>query len=205
MALWSPELGKISTAAVVCGADGLPAGAAAQLRSLLAPALGARAADPAVALPFCLTAERFEDLPAVLAGLVETVVDVPPLRERPDDVVPLARHAARRVRSRDVDFTPAAARALTNYRWPGNGDQLVSVVRAAAARAELIDVRHLPAEVLSDGPRRLSRLESIEREEIAHALTRPGVTVAQAAQELGLSRATLYRRLTQYGIHLTAP
>jgi sigma-54 dependent transcriptional regulator, acetoin dehydrogenase operon transcriptional activator AcoR len=46
----------------------------------------------------------------------------------------------------------------------------------------------------------LSRIESVERDEIARALARPGITVTQAAHELGLSRATLYRRISQYGI-----
>ena len=70
-----------------------------------------------------VTAERFEDIPAPLASLVDTVVPVPPLRERPDDVLPLARHVARRVRGREIDFTPGAAQALRSYGWPGNVDR----------------------------------------------------------------------------------
>ena len=87
-------------------------------------------------------------------------MQVPPLRERPDDVLPLARHAVRRARGRDVELTPAAVRALGNCPWPGGVAQLVQVVRAAATRTDLIDVRHLPPEVVSAAPRRLSRLES---------------------------------------------
>jgi sigma-54 dependent transcriptional regulator, acetoin dehydrogenase operon transcriptional activator AcoR len=202
LALWAPELGKPNTAVVVRGVDGLPAWAAEELRALVgqARATWTGDGDPSCGMPFSLTAERFEDIPAPLAGLVETVVHVPPLRERPDDVLPLARHAARRVRGRDVDITPAAVRALGNHRWPGNVEQLVHVVRAAASRTEPIDVRDLPPDVRSDAPRRLSRIESVERDEITRALG-PGVSVQQAADELGLSRATLYRRLTQYGIH----
>jgi len=205
LSLWSPELGKPSTAVVVRGVDSLPAWAAERLRALVAQARGVvpGAHDASRGMPFMLTAERFEDVPAPLAALVETVVHVPPLRERPDDVLPLARHAARRVRGRDVDFTPVAARALAACGWPGNVEQLVRVVRHAATRTELVDVRHLPPDVLSAGPRRLSRMESVERDEIARALTRPGVTVTQAAWELGLSRATIYRKIAQYG--LSAP
>lgn len=202
LSLWSPELGKPSTAVVVRGVDGLPAWAAERLRSLVVQAQSARSRspDPSSGMAFTLTAERFEDIPAPLAALVETVVHVPPLRERPEDVLPLARHAAHRVRGRDIEFTAAAARALAGCSWPGNVDQLVRVVRHAATRTELVDVGHLPPDVLSGAPRRLSRIESVEREEIARALTRPGVTVTQAAQELGLSRATIYRKIAQYGI-----
>ena len=198
LSLWSPELGKANTAVVVRGVDGLPAWAAERLRALVVQAQTSRSGSAGV--PFALTAERFEDLPAPLAALVETVVHVPPLRDRPEDVLPLARHAARRVRGRDIDFTPAAERALRSCSWPGNVDQLVRVVRHAATRTELVDLRHLPADVLSEAPRRLSRLESVERDEIARALTRPGVTMKQAAEELGLSRATIYRKVAQYGI-----
>ena len=106
-------------------------------------------AVPSAGVPFTLTAERYEDIPPPLAALVETVVHVPPLRERLEDVLPLARHAARRARGRDIDFTPAAARALTGYGWPGNVEQLVRVVRQAATRTELVDVHHLPPDVLS--------------------------------------------------------
>lgn len=115
-------------------------------------------------------------------------------------MLPLARHAARQVRGRDVEFTPAAVRVLGDARWPGNVHQLVQVVRSAATRTDLVDVHHLPPDILSKAPRRLSRMESVELEEIARALTRPGTSVTQAAQELGLSRATLYRRISRYGI-----
>ena len=197
LSLWAPEIGKPHTAVVVRGVDALPAWAAQQLRDLVAlvPRVEGRGG-----VPFSVTAERFEDIPAPLAALVETVVQVAPLRERPSDVLPLARHAGRTVRGREVDFTPSALRALGNCRWPGNVDQLVHAVRVAAARTALVDVRHLPAEVLSDSSRRLSRIESVERDEIVRVLSRPGLTVRQAAEELGLSRATLYRRLSQYGL-----
>ena len=193
LSLWSPELGKPYTAVVVRGVDALPAWAAQRLHDVASRATGG-------GVPLSFTAERFEDIPAPRAALVDTVVQVPPRRERPDDVLPLARHAGRRVRGREVDFTPTAVRALGNCRWPGNVAQLVQVVRSAATLTELVDVRHLPPDVLSEAPRRLSRIESVERDEIARVLTRPGVPVRQAADELGLSRATLYRRLTQYGL-----
>ncbi|HWH30104.1 MAG TPA: helix-turn-helix domain-containing protein [Mycobacteriales bacterium] len=199
LALWSPELGKPHTAVVVRDVDRLPTWAAERLGPLLHRARGPQE-DRLPGTPFSLTAETLEDVPAPLAGLVETVVHVPPLRERPDDVLVLARHAARRARGRDVALTPAAARALSACPWPGNVEQLVRAVGAAARRADVVDVRDLPAEVLSAPRRRLTRIETVERDAIVQVLTRPGTTVRQAAEELGLSRATLYRRLGQYGI-----
>ena len=56
--------------------------------------------------------------------------------------------------------------------------------------------------MLSTGSRSLTRLEQLERDEILRCLTRPGTTAVQAAGELGLSRATLYRKIAQYGLRV---
>ncbi len=194
LALWTPELGKAHTAVVVRDVDRLPAWAAERLRDLVVSSG-----------PFSMTAERYDDVPEALRAAVETVVQVPPLRERAEDVLPLARHAALRARGREVELTAAAQRALTDCGWPGNVTQLLRAVRGAAARTDLIDVRHLPTEVLSRSPRRLSRIEAFEREEIVRVLTRPHVTMKDAAAELGLSRATIYRKLAAYDIRLPQP
>lgn len=66
----------------------------------------------------------------------------------------------------------------------------------------MIDVRHLPADVVSRSSRRLSRIEAFERDEIVRVLSRPGTSMRDAVQELGMSRATIYRKLAQYDIHL---
>ena len=93
-------------------------------------------------------------MPQPLRALVDAVVEVPPLRERLGDVMPLARYAAHNTRAREVGFTPAAERALTGYGWPGNVDEFFAVVHDAALRTDTVDVRHLPAEVVGRrGPR----------------------------------------------------
>lgn len=192
LSLWTPELGKPHTAVVLCDVDALPAWVAERLRDLVLQAGGP--------VPFSMTAERFEDIPAALASLVDTVVQVSPLRDRPTDVLPLARYAARRARGRDVDFTPAAQRALADYGWPGNVEQLHRVVKDAARRTDVIDVRHLPGELRSGPGHRLTRIEAFERDEIIRVLARPGISMKAAAAELGMSRATIYRKIAQYGI-----
>ena len=115
---------------------------------------------------------------------------------------PSARYAARQTRLREVDITPAAERLLTGYGWPGNIDELFQMIHAAALRTETIGVQHLPAALLARPGRQLTRIESVERDEIIRCLTRPGITVAAAARELGLSRATVYRRMASLGISL---
>jgi sigma-54 dependent transcriptional regulator, acetoin dehydrogenase operon transcriptional activator AcoR len=76
------------------------------------------------------------------------------------------------------------------------------VVRAAASRTDEVDLRHLPSEVLSRTRRRLTRIEAFEREEIVRVLTLPGMTMSEAARELGMSRATIYRKIAQYEIRI---
>ncbi|WP_148613380.1 GAF domain-containing protein [Nocardioides rubriscoriae] len=193
LSLWTPELTKGHTAVVVRDVDALPAWAAERLRDLVLAA-----GDAAISM----TAERFEDIPAALRPLVETVVQVPSLRERPADVTPIAHQVARRVRGRDVALTPAAERALHDHAWPGNVAELVEVVRSAATRTDLIDVRHLPPSVLSGTTRRLSRIEAFERDEIIRVVTQPGTSMKEAADELGMSRATIYRKIAHYDIHV---
>lgn len=194
LGLWTPELGKAHTAVIVRDVDLLPAWAAERLRDLVAQASGQSG------VPFAVTAERFTDIPAALARLVDTVVEVPPLRERADDVLALATHIARRARGRDVAFTASAARALQSYGWPGNADQLAAVVRNAVSRTDVVDVGHLPSEVLAGNTRRLSRIEAFERGEIIRVLSNGAPTMADAARDLGMSRATLYRKIAQYGV-----
>ncbi|MGY1661939.1 helix-turn-helix domain-containing protein [Geodermatophilus sp. SYSU D00705] len=195
--LWTPELRDPDTLVIVSGLAHLPAWAADELAQTLAAVR--RSGRPQ---PFVLTAPDFTAVPGRLATLVDTVVEAPALRHRTDDVLPLAAWFARQERHRPVDFTPRAARALTTCAWPGNVRQLRRAVRDAAARADLVDVHHLPPEVLDGGGRPLSRLERLERDEIVRCLTEPGTTITRAAEELGIGRATLYRKMAQYRITL---
>lgn len=201
LALWAPELGKADTSIVVGRVDALPSWAAAELARIFAAA----PARLTSGRPFAMTAQDPAAVSAPLHALIDTVVELPALRHRLDDVLPLARWFGRRVRGREVRFTPAAGRALTSYHWPGNVTQLRDVVRTAVTRADVVDACHLAAEVFSGASHRLTRIETVEREEIVRCLTEPGSTAAQAAAKLGMSRATIYRRIARYGIRTPNP
>jgi hypothetical protein len=198
--LWTPALADEDTCVIVSGVEELPAWAAEELAAVLAAArrpAGTRQ-------PFVLTAPGFGALPEALAPLVDAVVEVAPLRHRAEDVLPLAAHLARLERHRPVDITARAARALAACAWPGNAGQLRRVVREAVARTDVIDLHHLAPEVFSGGRRPLTRLEALERDEIVRCLTEPDTTVAQAAEKLGIGRATIYRKIAQYDIQVPA-
>jgi transcriptional regulator of acetoin/glycerol metabolism len=192
---WSPELTKPRTAIVLGDVDRLPVWAAAELAGRLE---AAGDAPP----PLALTAADAAGIPEVLADRVDTVVEVPALRYRLADVVPLARHLARRLRGREIRFHPAAEHALQTYHWPGNVDQLREVVRAAVTRSTFVTVRDLSPEIFTGAGHKLTRIETLERDAIVRCLSDPGATPAQAAEELGMSRATIYRRIAHYGIRL---
>ncbi|CAM3910619.1 helix-turn-helix domain-containing protein [Nocardioides zeicaulis] len=202
LGLWTPELGKPDTAVLLRDADQLPTWVAEHVRDLVLRARVRAAATGAGSPTFALTSAGLDTLPAALVGLADAVVVVPPLRDRADDVMPLARHAARRARGREVAFTPSAENALRSCGWPGNVGQLIEEATRVATRTDVVDVRHLSADVLSGSTRRLSRIEAFERDEIVRVLARGGVSVQEAAAELGMSRATVYRKLAQYDIHL---
>ncbi|OZC97692.1 Fis family transcriptional regulator [Rhodococcus sp. 06-235-1A] len=192
--LWTPELPKPDTAVVIRDVDRLPARAADTLAELLR-----RAGD---GVPVTVTASNYDDVPTALAGLLRTVVELPALRHRPEDISPLALHLAGRVRGRAVTLTAAAERALREYSWPGNVAEVATVMHQAAIRADVIGVEHLPPEVLSRSTHRLTRIETFERDEMIRVLSRPGITMNEAAEELGMSRATIYRKRDRYGITL---
>jgi hypothetical protein len=221
LSLWTPEVGKPSTSVIACDVDELPAWAGDEVAQVLGRVAPAGYAAPDVTHPGpgaagvavtaaaaartsggAVTARHFDGIPPAVRALVGTVVEVPPLRERPADVLPLAAHVARRVRGREIEFTAAAQRALTDHGWPGNVEQLVHAVRQAVTRTDVVDARHLPSEVLSGSHRRLTRIEAFEREEIVRALTRPGATMKDAARDLGMSRSTIYRKIAQYDLHV---
>jgi DNA-binding NtrC family response regulator len=134
-------------------------------------------------------------------------IHLPPLREHLDDLWILVQHLLREFRAitgRSVEsVSDEALRALLAYRWPGNVRELKNALGYAAihCRGTSIELEDLPPEVLD---RPLSDaapdLPSDERERIAVALARTGGERKAAAALLGIGRATLYRKLTQYGI-----
>lgn len=201
LSLCESELQKSNTTLVVCDVDALPAWVDERLHDVV---VRARCdASSATAGQLAMTAERFESIPAPLASLIDAIIEVPPLRDRPEDVLPIARHAALRARGRTVEFSRAAEQALRDFAWPGNVEQLERIITDAARRTDRIDVHHLPPELLTDSMDGLTRLQALERDEIVRTVARPGITMRDAADHLGMSRATLYRRITQYRFHVT--
>jgi two-component system, NtrC family, response regulator HydG len=136
-------------------------------------------------------------------------IHVPPLRERREDILPLARaflsEIAGRVGRKTVNFTPAAANQLVHYGWPGNVRELENAIEHAVvlAMSNCIDVADLPEQVGLDPlsivtPTDIRPLEEIERDYIMAVMRAVSGNKARAAEQLGIGPATLYRKLKRY-------
>ncbi|MEK6281408.1 MAG: sigma-54 dependent transcriptional regulator [Acidobacteriota bacterium] len=137
-------------------------------------------------------------------------IHVPPLRERPEDIPPLAEHFLKQHSDRyrrDISgFTPPAFEALRQHRWPGNVRELDHVVERAVLMSSGNVVTAFDLALQSTPDARLNArfdemsLEEVERLLIQKALARCGGNANRAAEALGLSRSALYRRLQKYGL-----
>jgi DNA-binding NtrC family response regulator len=145
----------------------------------------------------------------VLYRLNTIVLQMPPLRDRQEDLEPLARHYlahyARRYNKRTTDFAADAWRAMRLHRWPGNVRELAHSVERAVLIADpgaaAIQARDLALGAGSASGRAQDlSLEDAERLFIEKALARHGGDVRAAATQLGLSRSALYRRLQHHGL-----
>jgi len=144
---------------------------------------------------------------------------VPPLRERREDMLPLARvllaSASLRMRRKIEGLAPAVADQLLRYAWPGNVRELENAMERAVAlaRGQRVELEDLPEEVrtataspvvvtaataTATGPVR--RLDEVEKEHILAALAHNGGNQTHTAEQLHIGSATLYRKLKSYGM-----
>lgn len=151
-------------------------------------------------------------------------INIPPLRERHEDVVPLARHILEKVGGANPpELTPQVIEALTAYSWSGNVRQLRNCLERAALLADngRVTVKELPPEVVYRAEKANvsvsysapgnggvgsfhnaapTNLRDVERQQILNALEKTGWHRGKTAELLGISPSTLYRRLRDYNL-----
>lgn len=172
-------------------------------------------------IPELVRQGRFrEDLYHRLNGFEITV---PPLRDRGEDVILLANAFLRDLRQRSgvraQHFSPEAESALRGAAWSGNVRELKATVERAAALAEgdVVDIEHLgfgrsvtPAPVAFASPQTADKgtpasaisLAELERRHVEAVVREQKGNIRAAANALGISRVTLYKKLREYGIHI---
>jgi Nif-specific regulatory protein len=135
-------------------------------------------------------------------------VELPPLRERQDDVPRLVEHFvaryARELGRPTPQMSPAALQSLCAYRWPGNIREMRNVIERAVLLCDegLIQPAHLPGEIVApaDPPQEVSDLDNYEKAIVIKALVDNDWNQTRAAAALGISRDNLRYRLRKYQI-----
>lgn len=143
---------------------------------------------------------------------------IPPLRERPEDILPLAEIFMNEFSHGTARLSPSVIDSLTRYNWPGNVRELRNAMERAAllSRGGMVLPDHLPARVhgtierpvVNVEPAEARRLEEIEHEAMVAALKQHGFNRTEAAKALGISRRTLVyklQRLRDLGFEVDAP
>jgi DNA-binding NtrC family response regulator len=132
-------------------------------------------------------------------------LNIPPLRERPEDIIPLASHFIEEFAKGKARFSAAVIECLQRYHWPGNVRELRNAMERAAllSRSEVILPEHLPgkvrdvagkppASVMATDPQ---KLEEIERDAILQALQKHNFNRTETAKTLAISRRALLYKL----------
>ncbi len=144
-------------------------------------------------------------------------IHLPPLRERPEDIIPLATHFIGLFSRQKPRFSAAVVTGLTRYRWPGNVRELRNAMERAAllSRGEIVLPEHLPTRIMSPSSEpaasevaETGRLEEIEREAILKALRKNNFNRTETAKELAISRRALTYKLLhlrEQGIEVDPP
>ena len=151
-----------------------------------------------------ITAGRFREDLFYRLNVME--IHIPPLRERPEDILPLATQFIGQFSRQKPRFSATVANGLTRYRWPGNVRELRNAMERAAllSRGEIVLPEHLPARILvsttpgdaapaTEGD--VQRLEQIERDAILKALRKNSYNRTETAKELAISRRALTYKL----------
>jgi hypothetical protein len=197
----SDELARPNAMVVLAHADRLDDGDAAAIANILveqAADLDPRA-RPRVAMTLGGPA------PAALRLLFPRTVEAPALRHRIEDLALLVPHLLMLLTQGDqLVCSPRALAQLARLNWPGNVSQLRTVLCQVVKhrRSGNIEPDDLPPECRSATRRTLSAIEALERDAIVNALLSCEENPTKAAATLGISRATIYRKLRNYGIHL---
>ena len=135
---------------------------------------------------------------------------VPPLRERPEDIIALAEHFLS-LKTPGSSFAPDAISALLSHSWPGNVRELRNLIARVAVESKNPEIQESqitgtmsgsPVAQRQTASMPVGNLDSMEEQMIIRALERSGGHRSQAAEQLGISRRTLSRKLKEYNINV---
>lgn len=172
--------------------------------ALIADLLDARQHDGWVGATIgCAEHEANEHVGALVLPLFGHTVSVPALRHRIEDLAELVPHLLRQLnRGGELELSSEAMQQLRKYTWPGNVEQLRHVLRDVVQRQRsgVIQVSQLPPICRAVSRHTLTQIEALERDAIVRSLEESNGNKKAAAAALGISRATIYRKIKEFGI-----
>jgi len=141
-------------------------------------------------------------------------ITIPPLRERRADILPIAYHYieiySRKYGKKIRTFSRAAEEAIIDYGWPGNVRALRHAIERGVILADSNVLAPADLQIGDDEARPVAspatpiptvlNLDQMEKDAIGKALLKHGFNISKAAKELGLTRASLYRRMEKHGL-----
>ncbi|MEZ4722785.1 MAG: sigma-54 dependent transcriptional regulator [Flavobacteriales bacterium] len=134
-------------------------------------------------------------------------INIPPLRERSEDIAPLAEHFirsyARKYQKPELKLSASDLKMLRKYSWPGNIRELQHAIERAVIMSSgdlLIADQISPKRKTNLAEEFPIKLDELERQHIENVIERNRGNISQAAKDLGLTRAALYRRIEKHGL-----
>ncbi len=131
-------------------------------------------------------------------------IDLPPLKDRMEDILPLAEHFLKKYAQENnksiKKFSPEIVEFMLNYSWPGNVRELENMIERGViiSKNTTITLGELPHEIIHPAPKEGKTIEAVERNHIISVLEETKGNVSKAAKILGIRRTTLYNKLKKY-------
>ena len=133
-------------------------------------------------------------------------INLPPLRERKEDVLPLAEHFLKKYSEENnkglIDFSPEVIEFMLHYPWPGNVRELENMIEHGVilSKDSAISLAELPPDIVEPTQTKEKTIEAVTRNHILNVLEETNGNITKAANILGIRRMTLYNKLKKYDL-----
>jgi len=133
-------------------------------------------------------------------------INLPPLRERREDILPLAEFFLKKYSTEyhkdPIDLSPEVMEFMLNYSWPGNVRELENMIEHGIILSmdNTINMTELPQDIIQPALCEGQTIEAITKNHIISVIEQTGGNISEAARILGIQRMTLYNKLKKYGL-----
>jgi len=133
-------------------------------------------------------------------------INLPPLKERKEDILPLAEHFLKKYveenNKGDNIFSPEVIKFMLHYSWPGNVRELENMIEHGVilSKNNVITMAELPQDIIHPTPAEEKTIEAVTRNHILNVLEETKGNISKAAEILGVRRMTLYNKLKKYNV-----